>query len=166
MTPVPGKPGGRNWVLWIAIGVPTLTVCASALTLYLAVSRSEPELPPQYHWEGAALDQDIARADAARRLGAQVHVDFTTPGTVQAQLRFAPGSTAARPAELQLRLTHATLPALDRSVRLVLDPASGSYAARLDALPTGHWLVQLDGGTDWRLRGEFDSPAQGWALGL
>jgi hypothetical protein len=153
----------RNFVLWISIGVPLATIAASALTLYLAYSQAEPELPAQYSWEGAALDADFARAAQARRLGATVDLDLGTDGLAQAQLDFSTGSRAW-PRNLDLKLTHATLPALDQTVRLNLDSSGGHYSARLEPLARGHWLVELESGLEsgkqWRLRTQFDAPAR------
>jgi hypothetical protein len=58
-----------NPALWAMIGIPAATVVASAITLMMAYGGAEPELPARYAWEGAALDQDIARAARARELG-------------------------------------------------------------------------------------------------
>jgi hypothetical protein len=154
-----------NLVLWISIGVPLATIVASAITLYFAYVSPEPELPAEYSWEGSALDADFARAEAARRLGVSVALDFSADGLVQAQLGFAAGAHPW-PASLELKLTHSTLPTLDRTVRLTLDSGSGHYTARLAPLPRGHWLAQVEPGPEWRLRKKFSAPVHSVSLGL
>ncbi len=160
----PDDDGRRaNPVVWIMIGVPLAAVCASVLTLFLAARGAEPSLPAHYSWEGQALEQDQARADRAATMGVGAELEFDRSGRVRTTLSF--GETVATPPpELQLRLTHATLPALDRSVRLVRDAGSGLYAADLPALPRGHWLVEL-AAADWRLRGRFEAPVSYVRLG-
>lgn len=67
-----------------------------------------------------------------------------------------------------MRLTHSTLPALDREFQMPLDVASGTYAAALPPLQRGYWLIEVadgDGGA-WRLRERFLAPAGHLGLGL
>lgn len=188
----PDEPGSRaNPVLWIMLGVPAAAVCASLLTLFLAVRGSEPPLPAQYAWEGMALEHDQARAMRAAALGAAATLDFESPGRLRVELAFA-APAAVPPPVLAMRLTHATLPALDRSLRLVRNAVSGAYVVDLPTLQRGHWLVELAAATpraagapgsgtvtgsasarhasiapgdDWRLRGEFKAPASSVRLG-
>ena len=152
-----------NPVVWIMIGVPLAAVCASVLTLFLAARGAEPPLPAHYVWEGQALEQDLARAERAAALGAGAELQFERSGRLRATLSFAEAA-ATPPAVIELRLTHATLPALDRSVRLRRDAGSGTYAADLPVLPRGHWLVEL-AARDWRLRGRLDAPVSYVRLG-
>jgi len=154
--------GRANPVIWIMIGVPLAAVCASMLTLFLAARGSEPPLPAQYSWEGQALDEDFARADRARSLGAAAELEFN-PGSLRLALDFS-AAAGALPETLELRLTHATLPALDRAVRLVRDAGSGAYVADLPALQRGNWLIEV-AGSDWRLRGKFEAPVSYVRLG-
>ena len=70
------------------------------------------------------------------------------------------------PAALELKLTHATLTTLDRTVRLTLDAGTGHYTARLDPLQRGHWLAQVDAGPEWRLRRKFSAPARSVSMGF
>jgi hypothetical protein len=160
--PPDDSPGGANPVVWIMIGVPLAAVCASMLTLFLAIRGSEPPLPAQYAWEGQALEQDFARADRAGALGAAAELEFGA-GRVRVALDFS-ASKQAPPASLELRLTHATLPALDRTIRLVRAAGSDAYWADLPALQRGHWYVEL-AATDWRLRGRFQAPVSYVRLG-
>lgn len=155
---------GPNLVVWVAIVVPALAVLASALTLYLAVAGREPELPAQYAVEGATLDVDLERGARARALGVALTLDLGTADLVRARLETA--SAGPAPESLRLRLTHATLPRLDRDLQLVREAGTTrDYVARIEPLPKGHWLVQVDSGEEWRIRGEFDAPVSLVALG-
>ncbi len=174
MPPAPSATGA-NPVLWIMLGVPAVTVCASMLTLFLAARGADPPLPPQYAWEGRALERDQARAERATVLGAAATLDFGSAGALRVGLAFDTPD-ASLPATLQLHLTHATLPSLDRRLRLVREGAATSFSVELPPLARGHWLVELapaapdveragngNGGQasrvdDWRLRGEFKAP--------
>jgi uncharacterized protein len=160
--PPDDAPGRANPVVWIMIGVPLAAVCASMLTLFLAARGSEPPLPAQYSWEGKALEADFARADRAGTLGAAAELEFDT-GRVRVALDFS-ASNEALPAALELRLTHATLPALDRAITLVRDAGSGAYWADLPALQRGHWHIEV-AADDWRLRGRLEAPVSYVRLG-
>ena len=63
------------------------------------------------------------------------------------------------PAALVLRRTHATLPALDRTMELRPAVSAPGFTARTEPLPAGHWLVEVAGDDTWRLRGRFTAPA-------
>lgn len=148
--------------LWIVIGVPLATVLASILTVTLAFRGAEPELPSQYSWEGAALDQDLAQAQRARELGAGLDLRFGSAGQVVADLRLG-AAQERRPAQLRLQATHATRPELDRAWTLSRGP-DGLYRGAGAALGTGPWLLQLSA-DDWRLRGRLELRDRGTHLG-
>jgi len=174
--PPPHTPSRANPALWAVIGIPAATVVASAVTLMMAYGGAEPELPERYAWEGAALDLDVARAARARALDLGARLEFRDDGRVVLQLvapaRADRSSTAdaaigAAPRALTLHLTHATRPALDRSVTLTPAAEVGRFEGRIGgALPAARWLVQLDddrGG--WRLRGRLETPGAAVHLG-
>ena len=56
-----------NFVLWLVIALPLIAVAASLASLALAVNSGDTELPKDYHWEGAALDNDQQRLALAAR---------------------------------------------------------------------------------------------------
>jgi hypothetical protein len=155
-----------NPVVWVAIGIPLFAVVASILLVFVSVREAEPELPANYSWEGAALDQDLARARLAESLGAAIGLEFAD-GRVVARLAFR-DAAQPRPARLAVHLAHSTLPALDRRFEMSLDPATGTYAAALPALQRGHWLIEVADGDQgsWRLRERFLAPAAHVGLGL
>ena len=156
-----------NPVVWVAIGVPLFAVVASIMLVFVSVRQAEPELPANYSWEGAALDQDLERARRAAALGAAIGLEFAADGRVVARLAFR-DADQRRPARLVVHLTHSTLPALDRRFEMPLDAASGTYAAALPPLQRGHWLIEIGDGEagTWRLRERFLAPAAHVGLGL
>ena len=151
-----------NLTLWVAIGIPVLTIIASVITVYVAAIRAEPELPANYHWEGAALDADIARSDRAAELGVAAQLRFTDDGRIEATLRTH--SAADQPAQLSLRLTHATLPEQDRQLTLQRE-ADGIYRASTAAIPRAHWLLELGVPGQWRVRGNLPATSRDVLLG-
>jgi hypothetical protein len=121
-------------------------VAGSFVSLALAVTRGDSELPKNYHWEGGALDRDDAlQARAARqRIGGTLGFD---PATGQCTLSLH----GAAPAELRLTLVHPTVTGLDR--HLLLHPSGDHYAAPCSAVPAAHWWLELADEPDgWLLR--------------
>jgi len=143
-------------IFWAMIGIPAAAVLASFYTLYLAVSGSEPELPPQYVSEGSALDADFARAQRAIDAGITLRVNWQQQEPAAIEAHYVSKSGVAAPATLDVRMTHATLPALDQTLTLMRLAGTERYQANLDALPAGAWLIEVSG-ADWRLRGRIES---------
>jgi hypothetical protein len=136
-----------NPVLWLVIGLPLLAVAGSFISLALATSRGDPELPKDYHWEGAALDRDQARlALAAQRgIGATVAYDAGA-GRCSVALR------GAAPPALRLALVHPVDPRSD--LRLELRRTGANYAAACPPLAAAHWRLEVaDDAGEWLLRG-------------
>jgi len=133
------EPRRANPVLWLVIGLPLLAVAASFVSLALAVTRGDKELPASYHWEGTGLASDEARSAEATRLG------------ITALLQLA----GATPAALRLDLAHPTNPSADRHVPLVRSSdGSNRYEAPCAALAPAHWWIQVsDAEGHWLLRG-------------
>jgi hypothetical protein len=137
---------GANPVLWLVIGLPVLAVLACAVSVTLAVTRGDRELPTSFHWEGNSFDADQAQLAAAARLGISAAVQFDV-----ATQRCIVTVQGAAPRSLRLDLTHPTDSHADRHVSL--QGSDGSYRANCAALPDAHWWVQLaDEQGGWMLR--------------
>jgi uncharacterized protein len=148
-----------NPVLWLVIALPLLAVAASLASLALAVTRGDPELPKDYHWEGAALDRDQQRLALAAQQGIGATVGFDAArGLCTATL------TGAAPATLRLSLVHPSDPHADRRLELTRtgtgpgnDAAPGMgtrYAVACASPPAAHWWLELaDDQGRWLLRG-------------
>jgi len=136
-----------NPVLWLVIALPLIAVVASLTSLALAVTRGDPELPKDYHWEGAALDRDQQRLTLAASEGITATISYQ-PDTQ----RCAIALHGAAPAQLRLDLVHPTDPRADR--RLTLARTGDSYEADCAGLPVAHWWLEVSDDTGrWMLRG-------------
>lgn len=149
--------------LWIIAGVPLATIVASAITVWLAVTGAEPELPSHYHFEGLELDADLARARRAIELGVRADLAVTRDGAAEVAVSFASPGTRA-PETLELRLTHATIAARDRSSVLARGN-DGVYRGVAAAPDDGPWWVQIDAGDEWHLRGRLSRTGATLRLG-
>jgi len=136
-----------NPVLWLVIGLPLLAVAGSLASLALATSRGDPELPKDYHWEGAALDRDQARLAVATQRGIEATVGYDA-----ADRRCTVALRGAAPPLLHLALVHPVDPRSD--LRLELRRDGGGYAAACPPLPAAHWRLEVaDDQGEWLLRG-------------
>jgi len=155
--------GWRNAtpVMWAMIGIPLATIVASAVTIFLAVDGAEPKLPPQYVSEGKALEADLALGEAARLAGIRAALTIEPAGRIEVNLVSSKGDL---PQSLRLRMTHATLPALDRDL-VLRSETPGRYRAQTEPVSAGTWLLQLDADSQWRLRARIRAPAAQVAIG-
>lgn len=149
-----------NGGLLLAIGLPLFAIAASVGVAIIAFTRGDPTLPDEYHWEGMQLDRDFADARRASDLD------------VRATLRVLPAAAAcqvtlhldgAHPETIELTFVHGTRPDLDRQVRLAA--AGPVYEGRCQAMPSGHWHVELaDGARSWSVRQDVSGPLDGISL--
>ncbi len=143
------SPGVRNnlvfWLMWL---LPGSAVLAGVATLAIAMHGADRALPAEYHWEGAGLDADFARASTAGALGVAATLEIRA-GECAASLR----NLASDPVTLNVLLTHGSDAGLDRRVRLTR-AAAGQYRAACARLEAGKWRIAIDDdyGT-WALRG-------------
>ena len=151
--------------LWPIIGIPLMAIVASVLLVWQATDAADPELPAHYFTEGRALDDDIARGERALQLGVAIELDFARSGEVVADIAFPQGAQYAAPATLELRVTHATLPARDRQLSLQRSP-DGLYRGRTAPLEGGPWLVQIDDAGVWRLRARLEGDSGALQMGV
>ena len=136
-----------NPVLWLVIALPLIAVVASLTSLALAVTRGDPELPKDYHWEGAALDHDQQQLTVAASEGITATISFQA-----ATQRCVVALHGAAPAQLRLDLVHPTDPRADR--RLTLARTGETYEADCTGLPPAHWWLEVSDDTGhWMLRG-------------
>jgi hypothetical protein len=154
-------PWYRHWMLWLVIAIPALTVPAGLVTLAVALRGADEVVTDDYRVEPLGVKPDSAR-DAAARVG-DVHATLVvaSDGSVTATLR---QGSASPPAQLVLRLSHATRSSEDRTVRLA-PSGTRSFRGELPPLAAGHWYVELappDGA--WRLTSEFRAPLQQLSL--
>ena len=140
-----------------AILVCTILVAAvvgSLLASALAIHGADPELPPQYHWEGSEFDRDVAFTQRAADLGVKASLRASLEaGVCQVRLTL----TGPAPAGVTLAYVHATNPALDRLVRL--QPGRAGYEGSCPGLKVAHYHLQVaDEPHTWSLRQEVFDP--------
>ena len=129
-------------IFWAMIGIPAAAVLASFYTLYLAISGSEPELPPQYVSEGAALDADFARAQRAIDAGITVQLEWLSQRkSAVVAAKYASTSGVPAPEVLSLPMTHATLPPHAQTLGITRVDCTPPYPAVYVSFPTGFGSV-------------------------
>lgn len=141
-----------NPALALIIGLPSFAVVASVGTAVVAVTRGDPVLPGEYHWEGQTLDRDFAMSQraVALNMGATLHLR-PTGGECHASLRL----DGPMPAAIEVRLTHISQPSLDRAVQLKRIADTADYSAPCSPLPSAQWHVELtDLAKSWSFREE------------
>jgi hypothetical protein len=152
----------RNPALWLVVGIPAATILASILTVSLAFTGAEPELPSHFAREGVELTRDQQRAERAQQLGISIDLHVLPTGRIDAQPSAAV-TAVQNLRSLTLHMTHITRPELDRELRLTRG-TDGRFSAQGPSVPAGEWLLQLDGG-DWRIRGRAALPTSSVRLG-
>jgi hypothetical protein len=141
---------GPNYVLWLVIAIPALTVVAGLSTLGLCIARADRELPARFHWEGSGWDKDMHSAAMASQLGIRAHVVFDA-ATQQCRVTLSgPPSDA-----LRLEITHPIEPSADRHV--VLQKHGDDFTAACPTLQAAHWYLELaDDHVGWAVRGRLE----------
>ena len=140
-----------NPVFWLMFLLPGAAVVGGVATVLIAFESGDRALPAAYHWEGAGLDADFARARRAVELGLQASLELRgAEGLCVVRLRGAgadPGADA-----LRLLLTHSDDAGFDRQLRLQrLEP--GLYQAACKSVPAAKWRISLDDAAgDWTIR--------------
>lgn len=141
-----------NAAVALIIGLPLFAVLASVGTAVVAVTRGDPVLPDEYHWEGQTLDRDFALSERAVQLkmAALLHLQ-PVEGVCQVSLRLE----GPLPAAIEVRLTHVSHPELDRRIRFTRSNQTSIYSAPCASLPSALWHVELsDVGRSWSFRDE------------
>lgn len=131
-------------LMWL---LPGSAVVAGLATLAIALRSGDRPLPESYHWEGARLDADFARARTAAALGIEVRFGIRD-GQCQATVTHVP----ADPAALNVQLVHSDDAGLDRQLRL-MRVAPNEYRAACAPLASGNWRVAFaDDAAQWSVR--------------
>ncbi len=147
-------PWYRQFWPWVLIAIPTLTVVAGFITLYLAIVSDDGVVDDHYYKAGLAINQTFAqdRAAAARHIAGFVRV---APAGDALELFLSGDHGDATPV---LKLLHATRANQDQQP--ALQPVGGGqYRARIDALAPGKWYVKLqDADGTWEVAGVMVYP--------
>jgi hypothetical protein len=145
----------REPFVWLLVSLPLAAVVGGFVTLALAIHTDDGLVVDDYYRKGREINRVLARDDVALRLHIASDIEFDAERRlVRAQI--SGGRGFERPAQLHLRLMHATRGGFDREFNLDRT-ADGSYHGLLPSLPPGRWHVQLEA-ADWRLVGSAVFP--------
>ena len=148
------KPWYREPWPWFLMSLPASAVIAGLATVWIAAHNADGLVVGDYYKAGLAINQTLARDDAARALGltatlkqADGALDLTLAGRLETY-----------PERLALTFAHPTRQGQDQALTLH-HAGAGHYRAGLATLPAGKWHVQLaDTASTWRLAGTLYTP--------
>ncbi len=148
------KPWYREPWPWFLISLPATAVIAGLTTAWIAFSSADGLVVGDYYKAGLAINQTLARDDAARALALTATLQ-SDGGALALSLG---GHLRTYPQQLDLTLAHPTRQGLDQT--LVLSHSGGGhYRTSLPAMPAGKWHAQLsDPASTWRLSGVLHTP--------
>lgn len=141
---------------WLLMGLPAIAVVAGFITLWLAIRSNDGLVAGDYYRQGLAINRSLAREERAgiMALAAQLRLDRDA-----LEVTMSAREGIRLPDQLQLRITHATRPGMDRELTLVR--TDGRYRAALAPLAAGKWQIGIeDQARTWRLAGAIRLPDQ------
>ena len=148
------KPWYREPWPWFLMSLPATAVVAGLTTVWLAARSADGLVVGDYYKAGLAINQTLARDDAARTLGLVATLK-NEDGALSLVLA---GRLKSYPEQLTLTLAHPTHQGMDHVLTLHHSGA-GHYRATLPGMPAGKWHAQLvDAASTWRLSGVLHSP--------
>jgi len=148
------KPWYREPWPWFLISLPATAVIAGLTTVWIAATSADGLVVGDYYKAGLAINQTLARDDAARALALAATLK-NEDGALALTLA---GHMKAYPEQLTLTLAHPTRQGMDQTLALS-HAGSGHYRTALPALPAGKWHAQLsDAASTWRLSGVLYTP--------
>jgi hypothetical protein len=153
-TSLHAKPWYREPWPWFLISLPAAAVIASLTSFWLAYESSDGMVVGDYYKAGLAINQTLARDDAAQALALTATLQREGSTLV---LTLA-GHLKTYPDRLSLTFAHPTRQGMDQTL-LLLQDRGGRYRATLPAMHAGKWHAQLeDTAATWRLAGVLHTP--------
>ncbi|HQS99718.1 MAG: hypothetical protein B7Y26_10950 [Hydrogenophilales bacterium 16-64-46] len=154
LTAAARKPWYREPWPWFLASLPATAVVAGLATVWIAATNSDGLVVGDYYKAGLAINQTLARDEAARAMQLLATLR-ETDGALSLSLT---GDLPAWPEQLKLTLAHPTRPGMDQT--LILHHAgAGQYRVPQPLMPAGKWHVQLvDPRGSWRLAGVLHTP--------
>lgn len=148
------KPWYREPWPWFLISLPATAVIAGLTTVWIAYQSTDGLVVGDYYKAGLAINQTLARDDAARALSLTATLQ-SDGGALALTLG---GRLQGYPDQISLTLAHPTRQGLDQT--LILNHAGGGrYRTSLPVMPSGKWHAQLvDAASTWRLSGVLHTP--------
>ena len=130
------EPWYRERWPWLLVLGPAAVLVAGAITTWIAFASADGLVAEDYYKQGLGINRQLAREDAARRLGISADLKVEKDALVVALAGGAPEA-------LFVHLAHATRAGHD--VRLRLAPlADGRYGADLPPMPAGRWRAVIE----------------------
>ena len=129
---------------WILMSGPAAVILAGIATTWIAFAGADGLVADDYYKRGLAVNAQLAREQAAERLGLAADLE-RAGGKVRVRLR------GAAPDYLFLKFVNATRASLDVRLRLART-AAGVYEAPAITLAPGRWRVVIeDPRAEWRI---------------
>jgi hypothetical protein len=148
------KPWYREPWPWFLMSLPAIAVIAGLTTVWIAYRTADGLVVGDYYKAGLAVNQTLAREDAARALGLAATLN-TENGMLTLSLA---GRLKTYPEKLVLTLAHPTHQGMDQ-ILTMQHQGSGHYRATLPAMHAGKWHLELtDSASAWRLSGILHTP--------
>lgn len=148
------KPWYREPWPWFLIALPATAVVAGLATVWIAAKSADGLVVGDYYKAGLAINQTLARDDAARAL----KLVATVTGDSDTLAVNLEGRIASYPDTLSLTLAHPTRQGEDQTLTLA-HAGNGHYRTAMPTLADGKWQLQLtDAATSWRLSGVLHTP--------
>ena len=146
----------ERWT-WLLMLMPATAIVAGFITLWLAVTTFDGLVADDYYKQGLAINQTLARANAAQELGLVGQVKFSAEDV---RVVLSAKTSSDLPAKLLVTLAHPTRGGLDQ--KLILELRDGAYLGSLQAaLTSAHWKVLIeDESRVWRLSGVAFLPTE------
>ena len=151
------EPWYRHRWPWLLMLGPFVVIVAAAITVYLAVISNDGLVDDDYYKQGLAINQTLARANAAQERGLVGQVKFSAD---EISVGLSARSGVELPSKLLVTLAHPTKGGLDQ--QLVLERSGDLYRGAVRAaLSSAHWKVLIeDESRCWRLSGTAFLPAE------
>ncbi|MEQ1662498.1 MAG: FixH family protein [Thiobacillus sp.] len=154
MNSIASKPWYREPWPWFLMSLPATAVIAGLATVWIAATHYDGLVVGDYYKAGLAINQTLARDDAARALGLAATLQ-AGDGSLTLTLT---GRMKSVPDQITLSLAHPTHQGSDQSLTLH-HAGAGHYRAAMPDMPVGKWHAQLvDDRSTWRLSGVVHTP--------
>lgn len=141
-------PWYREPLVWMLIAIPALSVVSGTAMLILALNSRDGLVADDYYRRGMEINLELDRDRAAQHRGVSAVLDIDAGKNIALTLHQPPEQS---PAQLELRLLHATRAGFDR-VLLLPRGRDGRYRGAALNLVPGKYYVQV-AAEDWRIIG-------------
>lgn len=144
---------------WLLFAGPAIVVVAAISTAVIAVKTEDSLVNDNYYKKGKEINEDLARDNAAARLGLRAQMILSDDGSSVRVLTNS-NTDASLPDVLKLSFQHPTREGQDVNVELQRQ-ADNVYVGKLALTRSKHWYLRIeDPAGQWRVEGEW-KPAKG-----